>query len=258
MLRTLTRVLGRRDRREAGDQLALPLDAAPAPRTAEELLARLKALGLADIDRCRLTRNRTVMVSFRGRELRVHAGYLTAPEPVLRAVVKFVRGRTRAERRQAQVVILAHPVERPSRARRPERTRPEDEPACRALTDWHARYNAEHFGGALRSVPVRISRRMKTRLGHYSAATPAGDVAEIVIAARHIRRHGWDEALHTLLHEMVHQWQDEHGHAIDHGRSFRQKAREVGITPSARRLVTPKKARAERGQTLGTRAAREE
>jgi len=59
--------------------------------------------------------------------------------------------------------------------------------------------------------------------------------AEIVVSRRHIRRHGWEEALHTLLHEMVHQWQDEQGFAIDHGSSFRAKAREVGITPSARR-----------------------
>jgi hypothetical protein len=43
--------------------------------------------------------------------------------------------------------------------------------------------------------------------------------------------------LHTLLHEMVHQWQAETGHAVDHGRSFRAKAREVGIAPGARREV---------------------
>jgi len=54
---------------------------------------------------------------------------------------------------------------------------------------------------------------------------------------RHIRRDGWDEALHTLLHEMVHQWQDEQGLAVDHGASFRAKARAVGITPLACRAV---------------------
>ena len=54
----------------AGDQLALALDA--PPRNADELLARLRAFGLTGIDRCRLTRNRAVMVSYRGRELRVH------------------------------------------------------------------------------------------------------------------------------------------------------------------------------------------
>ncbi len=32
-----------------------------------------------------------------------------------------------------------------------------------------------------------------------------------------------------MLHEMVHQWQAETGLRIDHGRTFRQKAREVGV-----------------------------
>jgi hypothetical protein len=36
---------------------------------------------------------------------------------------------------------------------------------------------------------------------------------------------------------MVHQWQDERGLAIDHGRTFRTKARDVGIPASASRTV---------------------
>ncbi|HEY8833823.1 MAG TPA: SprT-like domain-containing protein, partial [Gemmatimonadaceae bacterium] len=80
------------------------------------------------------------------------------------------------------------------------------------------------------------SRRMKSRLGHYSPASE-GCVPEIVLSRRHIRRDGWDEALHTLLHEMVHQWQDEQGLVVDHGASFRAKARAVGITPLACRAV---------------------
>jgi hypothetical protein len=36
---------------------------------------------------------------------------------------------------------------------------------------------------------------------------------------------------------MVHLWQHENGHAIDHGRQFRTKAREVGVVPAARRAV---------------------
>ena len=45
--------------------------------------------------------------------------------------------------------------------------------------------------------------------------------------------------MHTLLHEMVHQWQHETGRPVDHGTEFRAKCREVGITPAARRDVTP-------------------
>jgi hypothetical protein len=84
---------------------------------------------------------------------------------------------------------------------------------------------------------VRVSRRMRARLGHYIPATPTGEPAEIAISRRHLRRHGWEEALHTLLHEMVHQWQDEQGLPIDHGRTFRMKARALGIAPFARRVV---------------------
>ena len=76
---------------------------------------------------------------------------------------------------------------------------------------------------------------MKSRLGHYVWRGQATRGAEIVISRRHIRREGWDEAVHTLLHEMVHQWQDERGLPVDHGREFRRKARAVGIIPRARR-----------------------
>jgi hypothetical protein len=238
VLRALTRLFTFGARGADPAQLALPLDGAP-PRTADELLQRLAALGLVGITRCRLTRNRTVMVSFKGGELRVHQGYLDAPPAVHAAIVTFVTGRTRAARRAAQQVILAHPVPRAARRRRAERTHPADEPLVHVLSEWHARYNAEHFGGTLHPIPVRVSRRLHSRLGHYTAATPAGDPAEIVIGQRHVKRHGWEEALHTLLHEMVHQWQDETGHAVDHGRAFRAKAREVGIVPAARRLVEP-------------------
>jgi hypothetical protein len=226
----------------ASDQLSLDLDAVapPAPpKDADELLAKLRALGLRRIERCRLTRNRNVMVSFRGPELRVHRGYLNAPDETHRAIVQFIEGRTRAERRLAQRQIVSFTVEDtlPPRAPRRETPRPEDEPLAAKLAEWHSRYNAQLFGGALRAVPVRVSRRMKSRLGHYTAAT-GGAGGEITISVRHLKRHGWKEALQTLLHEMVHQWQDEMGHPLDHGPAFRAKARELGIVPRAKRGIS--------------------
>jgi predicted SprT family Zn-dependent metalloprotease len=62
-----------------------------------------------------------------------------------------------------------------------------------------------------------------------------GGAAEIAVKRRHVQRDGWTEVRDTLLHEMVHQWQAERGHPADHGRSFREKAREVGIVPAARK-----------------------
>lgn len=218
-------------------QLTLVLD--PPPRNAEELLERLRAYGLRRMTVCRLTRNRNVMVSFRNTELRVHRGFLSAPDHVLRAIVVFVEGRTRAERLRARRVLIDFPISvhdvRPRRPR--EGTHPDDQRAAARLTEAHAAYNAALFGGELRAIQVRVSRRMRARLGHYTAATKSGDPPEIAISRRHVRRHGWEEALHTLLHEMVHQWQDERGLPIDHGRAFREKARSLGISPFARRVV---------------------
>ena len=233
MLHAIARLLGR----SRVDPSQLSLDLAVPAVTADDLLSRLRALGLRRIATLTLTRNRAVMVSFRGSELRVHEAYLRADEPVLRAIVQFVEGRTRAERRAAQRHILAHDVPAAPRRIGRERTAPQDAPLAARLTAAHRELNARHFGGALNDVQIRVSRRMRSRLGHYTAATPAGDPAEIAISRSHLRRHGWEETLHTLLHEMVHQWQDETGHPIDHGRAFRAKAREVGIEAAARRMV---------------------
>jgi SprT-like family protein len=236
VLRALTRLFGRADTA----QLSLPLEPPPAkPRDADEMLARLRELGLKRIASCRLTRNRNVMVSFRGAELRVHEGYLDAPLDVQVAIVRFIEGRTRAERRVARRRIIDFGVSTPDRPPRRERMRPEDEPLAVRLAEYHARYNVELFGGVLSAVPLRVSRRMRSRLGHYTAAKD-GEPAEIAISWRHLRRHGWSEALHTLLHEMVHQWQDESGLPLDHGPRFRAKAREVGIEGSAKRAVMRK------------------
>ena len=241
VLQALTRFFRRGEVRD-GSQLELSLQPHP-PVDADELLVRLRTLGLRSIARAKLTHNRNVMVSFGRGTLRVHAGFLSAPEPVLRAIVVFVEGRTRAERRSAQRAIVGFPVVNQATAtrgrRRQEHTHPDDEKMVERLVDWHEQYNAKHFGARLNAIPIRVSRRMKSRLGHYTAA--ANETApEIAISRSHIRRHGWTDALDTLLHEMVHQWQDETGRSIDHGKAFRAKCREVGIAPHARRVLARK------------------
>ena len=220
------------------DQLALGFEEEP-PRNAEELRARLMRLGLGARYTVRLTSNKTVVVSYSGGELRIHNSFLAADEDVWKAIITFVHARNRDVRQEARRTILEFPVAtgaatRP--ARKPEKNHPADAPLVAELTRWHSAYNVERFGSTLRPVPIRISRRMKSRLGHYTPATD-GAKPEIVLSRRHIRRDGWTEALHTLLHEMVHQWQDEQGLAVDHGSTFRAKARAVGITPLACRAV---------------------
>ncbi|HVZ78286.1 MAG TPA: SprT-like domain-containing protein [Gemmatimonadaceae bacterium] len=222
--------------RRSRDPDQLELLATGTPRTGDELLARLRALGLRAVHRCTLTRNRRVMVTIARGELRLHEGYLQAPEAVWRAIVTFAQGRTRAQRAAARRVLLAHPVTDTPAPPRRERTHPDDEPLVARLRLWHAQLNAERFGGTLRTIPLRVSRRMRSRLGHYVPSTSAEGV-EIVISRRHLRRDPVADVLDTLLHEMVHQWQDETGLPVDHGAAFRRKAREVGATPAAKRVL---------------------
>jgi hypothetical protein len=200
-------------------------------------LELLRARGLKSITSLKLTKNSRVMVSYHGGEMRVHRGYLDASPQVLDAIVRLVEGRTKAIRREAGKFVVANAPpgisEEPSRR---ERTHPDDEAWSARLVDEHRRLNAERFDDSLHPIVVRVSRRMKSRLGHYSPAI-GSTPAEIAISRRHIRRHGWADALETLVHEMVHQWQAETGLPLDHGSDFRRKAIEVGIRPRAKREV---------------------
>jgi hypothetical protein len=237
VLRALGRLLGLG---RAASQFSFDLDG--PPRDAVELRQRLVWLGLDPQFRVRLTSNRTVFVSYSGDQLRIHRAYLGAPEDTWRAIVRFVQARSRARRRAARVTLLAYPIEHgesreSASGRAPEKTHPEDEAMADRFRRAHDAFNRERFGGMLRVIPIRVSRRMRSRLGHYTHRDPSGEGGEIVVSRRHIRRHGWAEAMETLIHEMVHQWQDESRLPVDHGRQFRAKARAVGITPMARRDV---------------------
>jgi hypothetical protein len=133
----------------------------------------------------------------------------------------------------APLAGTGRPAARARRARAPE----EDDAAVVAkLVAQHAEYNAVRFGGTLGTVPIAVSRRMRSRLGYYRLASKTLP-AMIMISRGHLRRHGWEEVFQTLLHEMVHQWQAESGAPVDHGPQFRAKARAVGAVPRARRPV---------------------
>ncbi len=212
-----------------------PLRAASADPA--HYLAVLRAYGLRGVDRVVLTRNRRTMVSLSGGVLRVHEGFVSAPTEVQAAIATFATSRNRAKRAEARAVIVEYPVPIRAATRRPAAQHPDDAPMAARLTTLHAQLNLEHFGGALAHLEVQVSRRLARRLGHYTPRAHNGGLGEIVLSRRHIRRDGWPEAIHTLLHEMVHQWQDETGRAVDHGPGFRAKCRAVGIEPAATRMI---------------------
>jgi len=211
----------------------------------EELLARrLAVLGLRDLAGVRVTDNRTVMVSLsRRRVLSIHRGYARSSDRVLKAVVRFLSpSASRALRRAAQHEILAFRAELhadgpPRRRRAGDQPRPGDVAHTDRLARLFREANATHFGGTLPELPIRLSGRMKSRLGQLCLSHETAEPLEITVSRRHAERHGWAEVADTLLHEMVHLWQHVQGHPVDHGSLFRAKAREVGVEPAARRSL---------------------
>ena len=225
------------------------MTAAAARVEVSGLLERLRSLGLDRVDTLQLTRNRRTMVSIRGRALRMHRAYADAPEAVHQAVVDFVmargtgRGSPRANAHRSlhaaarrEIVAWAARIPPDHRPPRAQHTHPDDATLAAKVVEWHKTFNAQRFAGALSLPSVRISRRMKARLGHYAPGR-GGAHPEIAISWRHWRRNGMADVAQTILHEMVHQWQDENGMPLDHGAAFKQKAREVGISPRATRRV---------------------
>ena len=203
---------------------------------------RLQALGLINIERIFTHTNRTVMLSLNRRILRIHRGYGFAPDSVLTAIVRFLNPRIpRTIRRAAEREFLQFPVTAyaptPERPARRERPRPGDLVLLHRLETLHQELNIRHFGGALGDIPIRLSGRMKRRLGELAINSKFNIPNEIGISRRHVTRDPWSEVEHTMLHEMVHQWQAETGLPVDHGPLFRTKAREVGVLPAAKRSL---------------------
>jgi hypothetical protein len=207
----------------------------------EDLPARLYLLGLHGVSRVVTHTNRSVMVSIgKRRVLRIHAGYAYASDGVLRAIIRFLDPRLpRVVRRAAERELLAFPGEEYASGGAPrlrqERPRPGDLLLIHRLSQAFDRFNRGHFAGKLSAVPIRLSGRMRSRLGELSVDIRTGQPIEIAISRRHIARHRWSEVEETLLHEMVHQWQAETGLPVDHGPLFREKARQVGVVPGAKR-----------------------
>jgi SprT-like family len=205
------------------------------------LTIRLERLGLHGVAGIEVHANRTVLVTVtKRRMLRVHRGFAYASDRVLNAIVRFVSALSSSRRRRtAQRTIVDFPVEAfvgSQRRRRPERG---DRRFVSQLRQMHAQLNAEHFGAELAAIAIRVSTRMRTRLGELSVHAVTNTPLEIAVGLVHIQRDGWEEVRHTLLHEMVHQWQVESGLKLDHGPMFRKKACEVGIEPRAMRDIRP-------------------
>lgn len=208
------------------------------------LKKRLAEHGLDAEREVEVHENHRVMVSVSARGvLRLHRGYAYAGDHILKAVVVFITpGIRKAETKTARRILLDFPVEAYSkrvqvRKRLPYIYRPEDATDISRLERLHSELNELHFASSLHRVPLRISHRMKRKLGEITLDGNS-QPGVITIGRLHIDRDGWTQVMATLLHEMVHQWQAESGITVDHGKKFHSKAIEVGIPASASRRVS--------------------
>jgi hypothetical protein len=208
-------------------------------RSEEEAL-RLAREAAPFLERVVYTRNRRVMVSLAGRgtTLRVDRSFAGAPCEVMLAAARLFAPGERSGRLRCREVVRAHlRAVRPSPAAppRPHRGRvhaPGDAPLLERLQREFDRVNAAAFDGALPRVPLLLSRAMRRRNGHFSAAPP-----EIVVSRRLLTDACPGEAEATLRHEMIHLWQHASGGRPDHGASFRAWARRLDVHPRATRPV---------------------
>lgn len=107
--------------------------------------------------------------------------------------------------------------------------------AYRAMWDY---FNVTLFGGVLRKVFLNFSRRAKS-LGFFAPKRwESGDQVthEISLNPSHLRRGSARDVASTLVHEMVHLWQYEHGtpkRAGYHDGQWAQKMEDLGLVPSS-------------------------
>lgn len=200
----------------------------------QKLHQKLKESGLTGDWGLVVTTNRTRAIGFRGNALRIQEGFVEAPSEVMKALVHFIQPPKRGARKKAEAVLLAYFTQIPKkeRGRRKHKLTKREEGWVAKLVSAHQELNQELFEGCLSQPNIVISRLMKRKLGHYMARGSKG-CGEISISCRHLRRHDWSIVKETLIHEMIHQWQDETGQKLDHGPGFRKKARALGIDEKA-------------------------
>ena len=192
MLRALKRLLGAR-RRSSISSWSADAPARDAARRRASCWRGCARSASRAIERCRLTRNRHVMVSFSGGALRVHEGYLERA-----ARTSCARSSPSSRDARAPSDAAAQRDHRRSSdrddvagRRAAPRTRPEDEPLVAELARVARALQRRAFRRPLEAVAAPRLAPHEEPAGTLHGAAH-GEPAEIAISWRHIRRDGWD------------------------------------------------------------------
>lgn len=100
-------------------------------------------------------------------------------------------------------------------------------------------FNNELFGGALPDLLITLQRHAKT-YGYFAPKRFAGRIAQSTTHELAMNPDGFsgrtdEEILSTLVHEMAHVWQQEHGkppRKAYHDRQWAAKMKEIGLQPT--------------------------
>jgi hypothetical protein len=227
-----------------------PLTAVP-PWSSADLLRELSRRGARRLRSVVLRANRRTIWSLTagGTRFNLHRAFSLAPEAVLddlSLIAREARRRSEAYRRAAgriaQWPVVLESI-RDLRSAAEGRRRGARGPCCATpgqrayLTALYDAINMRSFGGRLPSgVPVRLSSRMRSRLGHMVPGFDAEGrpyVVEIALNADLMLAANDDVRTETLLHEMVHVADLlQHGQ-VGHGPTWRRLALEAGCEPRA-------------------------
>ena len=214
------------------------------------MLRLLRREGADRLERVAFRPNRSTIWSLTrdGRALNLHEGYRDAPLSIVRAFVAIANNYRRANgkyREACQHVRswpgIDHAMRRvrsqSGRARRPARVIPcqGTPPQQLRIRELYRQLNRTRFDDRLPTdIPLRISRRMKSRLGHMAPEGTARSrsVGEIALN-RMLFRKGNEAALReTLLHEMAHVAAYLFDGDAGHGAAWRAWAVRAGCRPN--------------------------
>lgn len=221
--------------------------------TTTDFLDALHRRGATRISCVRFRNNRSTVWSLtqRGTVLNVHAAFRRADPPLLDAFATLGRegevGSPRAHEASDRIMrwpplheaiaALRHAHDHAAARRGTSATACCATDAQRAyLRRLYDYFNATRFENRLPSdIPIRLSNRMKSSLGHMRVREHhgrAGEVSEIALNIDLMLEGNGAERADTLLHEMAHVADYlESGHA-GHGPSWRAWARRVGCRPT--------------------------
>lgn len=223
------------------------------PRSRHDLLHFMHARGATRLERVSLRRNHRTLWSLTGggRRLNLHVAYAEAPGWVLEALAVVCAGR--GHRSTAVEAAIRRVGEwdgaRAAAARLRERRHREAvdgvgaprgcsaTPAQRVHLRRLYRYlNLTRFDGLLPdTIPIRVSRRFRTRLGQMRPGGAGGRrvVLEIALHADLFLRENDADLVETLVHEMAHAADYLVDGHVGHGPTWRRWARRGGCTPRA-------------------------